>query len=53
MRAIGVDFADLWKIRAPVGNCEGFDLGHFDRMIEVCAIVTLAYLECFVFYIKI
>ena len=35
LRAIGVEFTDLWKIRAPVGNCEGFDLGHFDRMIEV------------------
>lgn len=42
LRAIGVEFSDLWKIRADVGNCEGFDLSHFDRMIEVrCQTVRL------------
>ena len=35
LRAVAVELEDLWKIRAPVGNCEGFDLGYFDRMIEV------------------
>ena len=35
MRAIGVEFDHLWKIRAPVGNCEGFKLDTFDRIIEV------------------
>ena len=35
MKAIAVDFNDLWKIRAPVGHCEGFDLHTFDKLIEV------------------
>ena len=35
MRAIAVDFEHLWKIRAPVGNCEGFDISHFDDVINV------------------
>ncbi|XP_020717845.1 protein arginine N-methyltransferase 7 isoform X2 [Ceratitis capitata] len=32
--AVPVQFTDLHKIRTPVGQCEGFDLRHFDRMIE-------------------
>ena len=35
VKAVAVDFLDLWKIRAPVGNCEGFDIGLFDELIEV------------------
>ena len=35
MRAIAVDFEHLWKIRAPIGICEGFDISHFDDVIKV------------------
>lgn len=36
--AVAVQFDDLWKIRAPVGHCEGFDLSLFDTLIEVSVI---------------
>jgi hypothetical protein len=29
------DDDDLWKISAPVGHCEEFDLTHFDKTIQV------------------
>ncbi|XP_030374210.1 protein arginine N-methyltransferase 7 [Scaptodrosophila lebanonensis] len=32
--ALPVHFLDLHKIRTPVGNCEGFDLTLFDKMVE-------------------
>lgn len=32
--AMAVDFRDLWKIRAPVGNAEGFNLSAFDKMVQ-------------------
>ena len=35
MKSIAVDFKDLWKIRHPVDNCEGFVLNSFDSLIEV------------------
>ncbi len=35
MKAIAVEFKDLWKIRSPVGMCEGFKLQTFDKLIEV------------------
>lgn len=35
MKAIAVDFKDLWKIRHPINNCEGFQLNSFDTLIEV------------------
>lgn len=31
---VAVQFRDLWKIRAPVGEAEGFQLAAFDRLIE-------------------
>ncbi|XP_071086920.1 protein arginine N-methyltransferase 7-like [Haliotis cracherodii] len=34
MKAVAMDFNHMWKIRAPVGVCEGFDLTEFDRLIE-------------------
>ncbi|XP_071172911.1 protein arginine N-methyltransferase 7-like [Mytilus edulis] len=34
IHAVAVDFIDLWKIKAPIGNCEGFDLDIFDKLIE-------------------
>ncbi|CAH1780265.1 unnamed protein product [Owenia fusiformis] len=34
IKAIGVEFKDLWKIRAPLGICEGFQLGIFGQLIE-------------------
>ena len=33
--AMAMHFKDLWKIRAPVGLCEGFLLNAFDSMIKV------------------
>lgn len=35
LKAVAVDFEDLWKIRAPVKNAEGFNLSKFDEMIQV------------------
>lgn len=29
-------FQDLWQIRSPCGNCEGFDVRIMDDMIKVC-----------------
>ncbi|XP_015913660.1 protein arginine N-methyltransferase 7 [Parasteatoda tepidariorum] len=34
LRGVGVEFDDLWKIRAPLQNVEGFDLAKFDEMIQ-------------------
>ena len=31
---VAVEYADLWKIRADVGKCEGFDIKDFDDLIE-------------------
>lgn len=33
--AIPVYYKDLWKIRADVGLCEGFNLQEFDKVIQV------------------
>lgn len=33
--AVAVEFLDLHKIRAPLGQCEGFDLNIFDQLVEV------------------
>jgi protein arginine N-methyltransferase 7 len=41
LMAIPVEFDDLWKIRAPVGLCEGFDLSSFDDLIEVETIIGI------------
>lgn len=38
--AVAVDFIDLWKIKAPIGNCEGFDLDIFDKLIEVTDMIV-------------
>ncbi|XP_064466661.1 protein arginine N-methyltransferase 7-like isoform X2 [Ornithodoros turicata] len=35
IRAMAVEFSDLWKIRAPVVQTEGFDLTSFDKLVEV------------------
>jgi len=35
VRAIAVEFEHLYKIRSAVGDCEGFNLTAFDRLIEV------------------
>ncbi|XP_036336326.1 protein arginine N-methyltransferase 7 isoform X2 [Rhagoletis pomonella] len=32
--AVPVEFTDLHKIRTPVKQCEGFDLGIFDQMVK-------------------
>ncbi|OWF48041.1 Protein arginine N-methyltransferase 7 [Mizuhopecten yessoensis] len=34
IKAMAVEFTDLWKIRAPVGVCEGFNLQVFDDLID-------------------
>ncbi|CAB1313941.1 unnamed protein product [Coregonus sp. 'balchen'] len=31
---VAVEFQDLWRIRAPCGTCEGFDVGPMDEMIQ-------------------
>ena len=41
IKAMGVEFKDLHKIRAPVGICEGFDVSEFDKLIEVSRYVYL------------
>ena len=33
--AIAVNLENLHKIRSPVGNCEGFNLDEFDKVILV------------------
>uniref|UniRef100_A0AAZ3S831 Protein arginine N-methyltransferase 7 n=1 Tax=Oncorhynchus tshawytscha TaxID=74940 RepID=A0AAZ3S831_ONCTS len=32
---VAVEFQDLWRIRAPCGTCEGFDVGPMDEMVQV------------------
>lgn len=39
IRGVAMDFKDLQKIRAPLGNCEGFDLSIFDELIEVTTLM--------------
>lgn len=34
IKAMAVSFRDLWKIRSPVGMCEGFNIELFDQLIE-------------------
>ncbi|XP_062317221.1 protein arginine N-methyltransferase 7 [Osmerus eperlanus] len=31
---LAVEFEDLWRIRAPCGTCEGFDVGPMDDMVQ-------------------
>lgn len=31
---VAVEFQDLWRIRAPCGTCEGFDVSPMDEMIQ-------------------
>ncbi|KAM4017805.1 protein arginine N-methyltransferase 7 isoform 2-T5 [Anomaloglossus baeobatrachus] len=31
---LAVEFKDLWRIRSPCGNCEGFDISIMDKMIK-------------------
>ena len=45
--AMAMQFTDLWKIRAPVGICEGFDLQDFDNITQV----GLQY--CFLYYVEL
>lgn len=33
--AVAVEYEHLWKIRADVGVCEGFDIREFDNVIQV------------------
>lgn len=40
VRAVVMRFSDLWKIRAPVGMCEGFLLNIFDSMIKASSDVV-------------
>ncbi len=44
-KAVAVNFEDLWKIRVPVGKCEGFDMTRFDNLIHKGCESTDAYLE--------
>lgn len=40
LKAVGVDFKDLWKIKAPVHTVEGFDLSSFDKLIQNALSIT-------------
>ena len=35
LRGVAVHYHDLWKIRAPLHNVEGFDMKPFDTLIMV------------------
>ncbi|XP_068595159.1 protein arginine N-methyltransferase 7 [Brachionichthys hirsutus] len=34
LHALAVEFQDLWRIRAPCGTCEGFDVTPMDEMVQ-------------------
>uniref|UniRef100_A0A3B5QGM7 Protein arginine N-methyltransferase n=1 Tax=Xiphophorus maculatus TaxID=8083 RepID=A0A3B5QGM7_XIPMA len=34
LHAVAVEFQDLWRIRAPCGICEGFDVTPMDEMVQ-------------------
>ncbi|XP_076878322.1 protein arginine N-methyltransferase 7 [Brachyhypopomus gauderio] len=34
LHLLGVEFKDLWRIRAPCGTCEGFDVSVMDEMVQ-------------------
>ncbi|XP_017289726.1 protein arginine N-methyltransferase 7 isoform X1 [Kryptolebias marmoratus] len=34
LHMVAVEFQDLWRIRAPCGTCEGFDVTPMDEMIQ-------------------
>uniref|UniRef100_A0A224Z6D1 Protein arginine N-methyltransferase n=1 Tax=Rhipicephalus zambeziensis TaxID=60191 RepID=A0A224Z6D1_9ACAR len=40
LKAVGVDFRDLWKIKAPVHDVEGFNLSSFDNLIQNALSIT-------------
>ncbi|XP_037934594.1 protein arginine N-methyltransferase 7-like [Teleopsis dalmanni] len=43
--AVPVEFLNLHKIRAPVVKCEGFDLRHFDEMVQISTEIAQAKIE--------
>ncbi|XP_028392540.1 protein arginine N-methyltransferase 7-like [Dendronephthya gigantea] len=38
LKAVAVELDDLWKIRAPLGSVEGFNVQAFDKLIESCRV---------------
>ncbi|KAG7522456.1 arginine N-methyltransferase 7 [Solea senegalensis] len=34
LHMVAVEFQDLWRIRAPCGTCEGFDVTPMDKMVQ-------------------
>ncbi|CAN9499499.1 unnamed protein product [Ophioblennius macclurei] len=34
LHLLGVQFQDLWRIRAPCGSCEGFDVSPMDKTVQ-------------------
>ncbi|XP_034541631.1 protein arginine N-methyltransferase 7 [Notolabrus celidotus] len=34
LHMMAVEFTDLWRIRAPCGTCEGFDVSPMDEMVQ-------------------
>merc|ERR1711990_750433 len=40
MFCLPVHYRDLWKIRAPLGQVEGFKMGHFDKIIESASTIS-------------
>ncbi|XP_013792349.1 protein arginine N-methyltransferase 7-like, partial [Limulus polyphemus] len=45
LKGLGVHFLDLWKIRAPAGKAESFDLTAFDKLIESSSEISDANVE--------
>ncbi|XP_044735077.1 protein arginine N-methyltransferase 7 isoform X2 [Chrysoperla carnea] len=37
IKGVAVEFLDLYKIRAPLGECEGFIMDKFDKMIDLAS----------------
>lgn len=42
--AMPVQFLDLYKIRVPLGNCEGIDMSIFDNLVEVSCFKIINYI---------
>lgn len=45
IKAIAVEFKDLHKIRAPVGNCEGLCLDALDKLVMAASDIADGYVE--------
>lgn len=53
IKAMAVSFWDLWKIRSPVGMCEGFNIELFDQLIEVHTLILYYYATIATMYVGV